>query len=238
MQYEIRKVDEQRGVVCITTTDERWYEQDRKFYPSVSWITDHYPKGVGYYRWLANLGWNEAEAVKSMKGDKGSIVHKAIEMLLLGNEIKIDQIIDYKDQSREMTPEEYYCVMTFKQWFDEVKPKVIFTEQSFVNAELGFGGTIDFCCEINGERWLIDFKTSANVFRSHELQISAYRRFVDFPCKIGILQLGYTKNKHKHFKFTEVEDKYKLFEHAYAIWQEETTQKQPSQKDYPLTIKL
>ena len=244
MKYEIRKVDEEKGVIQITTSDERWYQLGEKFYPSSTWIADQYPKGIGFYRWLADKGWDEAESIKQTAGDKGSRVHRGVELLLQGKDLKFDD----KVNDEELTPIEWHCLMTFKEWYDEVKPKIIAIEKSAVNPEIGFGGTIDFICEIKGEIWIIDFKTSASIWRSHELQVSSYKRLLPFieetsglnikHVKTAILQLGYIRNKTKQFKFTEIEDKFELFMHAKAIWEEEITQKNPPQREYPLTIQL
>lgn len=251
MKYQIRKVDELRQIMQITTLDERWYQLGEKFYPSSTWIADQYPKGVPFYRWLADKGWDEAEAIKITAGSKGTKVHKACEDLLKGKELKIDDKYynESLDKEEELTPEEWHCVMTFKEWHEDYKPeKVVAFEVSGVNPEIGFGGTIDIICVIKGQIWIIDLKTSANIWRSHELQVSSYKRLLPFieatqkidveTVKLGILQLGYTRNKLKQYKFTEIEDKFDLFLHAKAIWEEEITQKLPLQKDYPLTLKL
>jgi len=251
MKYQIRKVDEAKGIVQITTTDERWYQLGDKFYPSSTWIADHYPKGIGFYKWLADKGWNEAEAIKNAAGDKGSKVHHAIEDLLKGKELKMDDKYynETLEKDEELTPEEWHCVMTFKEWHEEFKPeKVLGIEVSGVEPSIGFGGTIDFICLKDGEIWIIDFKTSANIWKSHELQVSSYKKLltcIELPkevalkqVRIAILQLGYTRNKTKQFKFTEIEDKFPLFLHAKAIWEEENGDKQPSQKEYPLKIQL
>jgi hypothetical protein len=72
MKKLIRNVDEKRGIVQITTYDERWYAHEVKdpitgiptviFVPSVTWVAESYPKGIGFYKWLADKGWDEAEA--------------------------------------------------------------------------------------------------------------------------------------------------------------------------------
>jgi hypothetical protein len=63
MKKLIRDVDEKKGIVQITTYDERWYAHEVKdpitgipfikFVPSVTWVAESYPKGIGFYRWLA-----------------------------------------------------------------------------------------------------------------------------------------------------------------------------------------
>jgi hypothetical protein len=253
MKIEIRKVDEAKGIVQITTTDERWYQSGEKFYPSSSWIADYYPKGIGYYKWLANKGWDEAEAIKNAAGEKGSKVHKAIEDLLKGRELEMDDKYwnDTLKTAEELTPEEWHCIMTFKEWYEDFKPdQVLATEISAINTRHGYGGTIDFVCIKGTTVYVIDFKTSANIWKSHELQLASYGKLLGYTelhkqypkkidgLKLAILQLGYTKNKTKQYKLTEIEDKFDLFLHAKAMWEEENKDKQPAQKNYPLTIRL
>ena len=126
MRKEIRETDE-KGIVRITTTDERWYwralqttnaetglpEVKNVYVPSVTWITSFYPKGVGFYKWLANLGWDEAEAVKQAAGDKGSKVHAAIEDLIDGEEVRLDSRYTNPttEQEEELSVEEYEALM-------------------------------------------------------------------------------------------------------------------------------
>ena len=85
MKKKIIQLDNEKKVWRITTTDERWYaiENQNKetglpefnFLPSVTWISSFYPKGIAFYKWLANKGWDESEALKIAAGDKGSKVH-------------------------------------------------------------------------------------------------------------------------------------------------------------------
>ncbi len=71
MHKEIRTVNGQW--LQVTTIDERWYARPKvnqttglpeafEFVPSVTWITGFYPKGVEFYKWLANTGWDTARA--------------------------------------------------------------------------------------------------------------------------------------------------------------------------------
>lgn len=265
MDKEFRVVDEEKNIVQITTVDERWYAFDSKnkitglpefhFLPSVTWICDYYPKGIAFYKWLADKGWNEAEALKTAAGDKGSKVHNAIGKLLEGNVVEMTSsfVNPSNNQLEQLTLEEYECLLSFFQWYEEVKPEIISREFVVVNKKEGYAGMVDFVCEIKagkygrdeytGGKYLIDFKTSQYIWPSHELQVSAYRRAeTKLPvnlaeCKLAILQLGYKKNK-KHYKFTEIEDKYDQFLAAKTIWANETKGIEPKQKDYPLSISL
>ncbi len=240
MNIQIKEIDNARGVMQITTLDERWYtrkEDDKTiFVPSVTWIAGHYPKGIQFYKWLADKGWDEAEAIKSAAGDKGSKVHKAIEDILNGREVKIDDkyFNQTKEEDEELTPQEWECLMSVVSWLNETKPEILANEYTTFGD--GYAGTVDLKCKIDDEIWIVDFKTSQNIWPEYELQVSAYRHAEPDVQKVGILQVGYQRNKAK-WKFTEIEDKFDLFLAAKQIWQAEAGKIQPSQKDYPLTLK-
>lgn len=247
-RIEIRNVDKARGIVQITTPDERWYQVDGKFVPSVTWVCEYYPKGIAFYKWLAGAkNWDEAEAIKVAAGEKGSKVHHACGDLLEGKEVFIGSQYSNSDGDvSELTIEEYECIMSFVEWFEETKPVVISREFVVINPTENYAGMVDLFCTIDGVPWLIDLKTSPNIWPSHMLQVSAYRE-ADTPIieksvmrasKLGILQLGYKRNKTKKYKFTEVDDKYAEFLAARLIWINETKGVVPKQKDYPLTLQL
>ena len=236
MKIEIRKTKEE-GIIQITTLDERWYQKDDKFIPSVTWIAGYYPKGIGFYKWLADKGWDEAQAIKQAAGDKGSKVHKAIEDIIGGKKLKMDdKYADSSGEESELTVEEWECLMSFVDWWKETKPEVISAEQVVFTDR--YAGTVDLVCKIGEEVWLIDFKTSSDIWAEYELQVSAYKHALPSVQKIGILQLNYKRNKTKKFKFTEVEDKFDLFESAYKIWLNENEGVVPKQKDYPTELAI
>ena len=248
MKKEIRVVNKDKKIIQVTTVDERWYIKEGEdattglpahvYAPSVTWIADSYPKGIGYFKWLANKGWDEAEAIKVAAGDKGSKVHQAIDDLINGKEVTISsKYKNKKNEEEELTLEEYDCILSFIDWYKEFKPEMIMNEFVIWNDKYNYAGTVDLLCKINSDLYLVDFKTSQYIWPSHELQISAYKQSVDGNPKLAILQLGYKRNK-KQYKFTEIEDKFDLFLAARKIWESENNNKQPKQKDYPLSVKL
>lgn len=253
MKKEIRTIDKDRGILQITTVDERWYIRDMTdpatgescplFVPSVTWICDHYPKGVAFYKWLASKGWDEAESIKNAAGEKGSRVHKAIQDLIEGKEIAIDaQYPSISDEEpRELSFEEYDAVISFARWYQEKKPELLSCEFNVWGD--GYAGTVDLLCRIEDQIYIVDFKTSAYIWPSHELQISAYKHALELETpgladiKLAILQVGYKLNK-RRFKFTEVEDQYAEFLAAKVIWAKEQKGVEPHQKDYPMSVRL
>jgi hypothetical protein len=251
MKKEIRTVDETKRIVQVTTTDERWYVRESldektglpsyKYVPSVTWIAGHYPKGVGFYKWLADKGWNEAEAIKTAAGGKGSKVHSAISSLINGQTVEINaQFLNPSTgQLEELTVEEYDALASFVSWFKSVNPTVLSNEITVWSDKHNYAGTVDLVCNIAGQPWIIDIKTSAQVWPEYELQVSAYKHALELEDepKLAILQVGYKRNK-DGYKFTEVEDKFDLFRAAQLIWKNECSSQKPAQKDYPMSLSL
>jgi len=242
MKIEIRET-KQEGVVQVTTLDERWYIND-EFpdlpFPSMTWISGCYPKGIPFYKWLAEKGWDESQSLKEQAGKKGSRVHHGIEILLQGNTLSMtDSLPDNDGQAAEPSVEEWESLMAFVSWFEETKPEIIATEQVVMNKTLWFAGTLDFKCKINDEIWIVDWKTGQNIWPEYNIQLSGYKSCegMEDVQKLGILQIGYRRNK-KGWKFTEIEDKPALLQAALVIWQEEHGGEKPRQKDYPKTITL
>ena len=65
---------------------------------------------------------------------------------------------------------------------------------------LGYAGTLDLACDIDGETWVIDLKTGAKM-KHYQLQLTAYGLLLQdhldlkHPPKLGCL---YIKNKTDH----------------------------------------
>jgi hypothetical protein len=268
MKKEIREVDEKRGIVQVTCADERHYlipSKDEKTgipaykgVPSVTWICGFYPKGIAFYKWLADKGWDEAEALKSAAGDKGSRVHLAIEMILNGEEFKIDtKVLDKTSgEMKELNLEELIAVRSFCDWFAETKPEVIATETTIFSEKYGYAGTVDLICRIEDVLYVVDFKTSKQIWREHELQVSAYRMALEngenpiyqrnengtqgkkvepIGLKTAILQVGYARNKNG-YKFTETPDQFDMFLTAKKIWAMETEGQDIKVLEFPLVL--
>lgn len=255
MKKTVKVVDEKKGIMQITTTDERFYAIPSKdevtglptyrYIPSVSWICGFYPKGVQFWKWLADKGWDESQALKQSAGEKGSKIHSAIEMLIAGQELKHnDQIMNPQSGiAEEFSVEEWESILSFGLWVKETKPKFILNEVTVISEKYGFAGTVDAVVEIDGQIYIVDFKSGQNLWPEYEMQISAYKQALSEmgkktkDAKLAILQIGYRRNK-KQFKFTEVDDQFSLFLASKQIWEKETAGQKVLQKDLPISIKL
>lgn len=250
MQKIIEKIDQQ--TVRVTLPDERWYVKSIKdkegiplvtYLPSVTWICTYYPKGVAFFKWLASKGWDQAEYLKEMAAQRGSKIHQGISVLLGGEKVKMDQKFANPKTGvlEELTVDEYLALLSFTKWFEEMKPEVLANEISVYNFKEKYAGTIDLVCRLKTsqkkELWIIDFKTGQYIWPSSKLQLSAYKHANEAykDARLAILQIGYKRNK-RHFKFTEIEDKYDLFLAAKQIWENETYYQHPSQFNLPLEL--
>lgn len=258
MNKEIIVIDEKKKIYRITTLDERWYGKliknkvkglpEYKYFPSSTWIAGYYPKGIAFHKWLANHGWDEAEAIKVAAGDKGSKVHYACQEIDTGKGVDIQHAKypnKHTDELEGLKPEDIECILAYRDWVDETKPELLANEITVFGPD--YAGTIDKIFRIDGEIWIVDLKTGQNIWEEQILQISSYSNAdIDYK-KLGItdkewkerklatLQIGYRRNK-RGYKFTEQPDKYEMFRVAYQIWANENPDASPKQRDYPLVI--
>lgn len=231
----------------ITFLDERYYFDDKTqtYYPSVTTILDVYPKGYGYNQWLKDLGSN-ADDVLKRAGDQGSRIHEAISHFLNGEEIKWTE-----GEKENYTLDEWLMLLKFMDFYKTYKPETIAVEVSLVSSELGFGGTLDYICKLNGQVWYIDWKSGSGVYKGNKIQGAAYQKLANYLKmepkieRLGCMHLrATTRGSDKTgkqiqgdgWKLDEVEDPdhlYKLFEHAYDIWKEENPNPIPKNMVYP-----
>lgn len=268
MKKIIKEVDEKQGIVQVTIADERWYLKpstsetgipEYKAVPSVTWIASKYPKGIAFYKWLADKGWDEAEAIKQAAADKGSKVHLAIVDVIEGKEVRIDSkyINKTTEQLEELTLEECDAILSFVKWRNENNPISLLWEKVLFSDEYNTAGTLDHLYRLPEEDpntlHLQDFKSGQTVWPEYELQLSAYETLLienilngnihipnlnpEKPIKVilEVLQVGYRRNKNG-YKENIIENKFLLFLAAQQIWQNEHGNEHPTKKDYPIIL--
>jgi hypothetical protein len=100
----------------------------------------------------------------------GSSVHRLFEMAMRGGQIA-------------PTDEEAPFVDAAAQFIADYTPKIESLEKSVINVERQYGGTYDLLLKLDGERWLVDLKTSKGVYGETALQLAAYQHaeFIGLP---------------------------------------------------------
>lgn len=175
----------------VDSSNGRFYRSDiehheDKWFPSVTTIIGKVlSKGKYFHKWLGDQNsWKAAEEYKNDKAEKGTKVHQYCEDLALGEEV------DVSDDSKEVRKKTAGYVNFHRQ--EDVKVWV--TEFQLAHPNLQYAGTADILAEVNDELWLIDIKTSSNIYNSHRAQLSMYQRAARDtgyaePDKQGILWL-------------------------------------------------
>lgn len=224
----------------IEILDERFYTNDGAiYYPSVTTILQAYPKGHQYYDWLKSVGFN-GDIIRDRAAEVGSKIHNAIENYLKG------VVLNFQDG---YTLEEWILINKFMK-FDSHLGKIEAIETQVVSEIMKLGGTLDLVCMINGERWLIDHKTSNALYKSYDIQLSVYKSMWEeaYPDKkidrVGIFWLKAQTRTEKNdpiqgigWQLKEVKD----FEHlnnlykaTRILWDEQNPNYKPRNKEYPL----
>lgn len=186
----------------ITLPDSRYYRRNGKYYPSVTYVLNYYPKGKYFEDWLKNMGRSADYIVKKASED-GTKVHDLVEQYLNGEEIRF---LDKFDTPR-YDPEIWKMFLHFVEFWELYKPKLVETEVHLFSDDLKVAGTCDLICEIEGKLWLLDVKTSNMMHTTYELQTSVYgqcykecyHKEID---NYGILWLKSTKRKLSKEKMT------------------------------------
>jgi len=227
--------------------DERFYRKTLEdgteiFQPSVTYVLQCvYPQGPELAEWRGDLGNKRADEVLEEAGTLGSFVHESIDGILNGNDVTQETIeARFKPKSALKIMR---CLKAFLEWFHKYKPVILKTEHTVwmdapspeLHARLGhdpdvdpkdcekclelsgFAGTVDLLCEIDGEIYLVDYKTSKSLRNSHRAQVTGYGMTVPAH-HVALLHLGnQTKAKWSFKVLTDDERKQSQNEFVEAL---------------------
>lgn len=93
--------------------------------------------------------------------DRGVAVHSIAEQIIRGQKPEIPE---------ELGP----YVAAYHGFLREWSPQFVAVEQMVGSLRHGYGGTFDAVARIGNERWMLDVKTSTNVYPETALQLAAY----------------------------------------------------------------
>lgn len=233
----------------LTFLDSRFYQtEDGGFVPSVTTILEAYPKGAAYFNWLKEAG-KDADEIRDEAGRRGSVVHKLTELYDAGEQVNLinpNGSIDYKLNEWAM----FERYVEFRRRFPFVIDCI---ELNIISKELGFAGTIDRVIDMDGEKILLDIKTSNAIYPSYWLQLAAYRYLllsIDIKVdKVAILWLNAkTRTEGKKgdiqgigWQMITKEDtsnEWNLFKATHQLWLAENATSKPKQLTYQIIHKL
>jgi hypothetical protein len=226
----------------IEIPDGRFYRLNENTYiPSVTTVLSVYPKDYHFYEWLKNNGQN-SDIIRDNAAEVGSNVHQALETLLKGQELS------YEPYSID----EWEMINKGVEFFTRYNFTNIQTEQNFVTEKCEWAGTVDFIGELNGEVWMIDFKTSNYLSETHYLQLIAYKQLASIMGvkidRMGVLHLKAATRTEKDWQgkgwqLSEVTDKMEaelspIWEHTLGIFKHKQKSITPKIQSFKKTVKL
>ena len=183
----------------ITMPDSRYYRRNGKYYPSITYVLQYYPKGKFFEDWLKKVGYASEHIVRKA-GEQGTETHEMIESYLNGEELNFLSASGYP----QYNPDVWQMFLRFVDFWEEYNPKLIETEVHLFSDEIKVAGTCDMVCEIEidgkTELWIIDFKTSNHLQTTYDLQTAIYGKCYE-ECygkkadRYGVLWLKSNKRK-------------------------------------------
>ena len=235
----------------ITFADTRVYKRaEDLFYPSVTTILQYMPKGKFFETWLKDVGHN-AEIILQRAGKEGTQVHEAVEALVKGEEVT--WLDNYGNAKYSILV--WKMIIKFHDFWTTYKPTLISSEDFIYSDTHKYAGTMDLVVELEGEKWLLDVKTSNSLYRSYDLQLAAYATALKEAKGIkvdrtGILWLkastrgssskkGVMQGEGWQIKpADEIEKNFKLFKTIYDLYTIDHPNPKPAYNTYPISLKF
>lgn len=150
------------------------YKEDGKRFASVTSITPFIGQKGALMWWHNQQGLMGIDTSDKSAGEAiiiGKLAHAAVEADIKGQDFDLAQLDRLSDKERECVTR---CIVNWKEWRDMNKLEMTHSELSLVDAELGYGGTLDIAAIAYNRRSIIDIKTGSGPHAEHWIQVRAY----------------------------------------------------------------
>jgi hypothetical protein len=139
------------------------YEIEGTWYPRVTKIVGIKAKPALYRFYASMPSFRHGEEMKERSASEGTLVHDAVEAIVLGKDAPVDPSI---------AP----SIDAFRQFleFQDVQVNPDFVEYRLHHPDHRYAGTVDAVVSIGGKHGVMDIKTSQAIYRDYNLQTSAY----------------------------------------------------------------
>jgi hypothetical protein len=147
---------------------------------------------------------------------KGTDVHAIAEKLIHGESVEV--------------PEHLVAhVEGYAKLIDQFQIEPILTEKSVANRKFWYAGRFDAIVKLNGETWLLDWKTSSGVYGETSLQTAAYANAefyvndgdpdTEYPMpqidRIGVVHI--TESGSTLHELGDISESFKIFTHVHYL---------------------
>jgi len=235
----------------VNFLDQRFYERDGEYYPSITRVLQCYPKGKFFEDWLKDVG-HSSEHIAAKSATIGTQTHDLIERYLKGEKLEWLK----KDNTANYPLDVWKMTLRFVEFWEIFKPTLIHSELHLYSDIHKIAGTCDLVVEIEGEIWLLDIKTSNHLINSYDLQTAAYAQcwnetFEEKVTRCGVIWLK--SHKHKEAKAggkmqgkgwevkesdRSLDENWRLFKCVHELYKIENPNAKPIFDSFPLSIQL
>ena len=156
-----------------TTAHQRYRTSDGTIVPGVTTVTGLLNKPA-LVRWANQLGLQGIDSTKYVDktAEIGTLAHAMVEEYLGGRPV------DYTSYSADVRDQAENSLLSFFEWEKTHPLKAVLLEEQLVSDKHRYGGTIDCYADLDGKRWLIDFKTGKGIYGEYGIQVAAYRELL------------------------------------------------------------
>lgn len=148
---------------------QRYRTRDGKIVPGVTTITGMVGKeALIHWAWKLGMEGIDYRTYRDAAAAVGTLAHAMVEAHIKGEQIDLST---YDPETIDLAENGF---LKFLEWEKTYEPKYIFSERQLVSDEHRYGGTLDCYAEIDGNPWLIDFKTGKAIYEDMGFQLAAY----------------------------------------------------------------
>lgn len=162
--------------------------------------------------WRDTIGPVEADRYMRERAEVGTAVHSACETYLKSSGA-VGKTMNLGRELFDIGSDAFRMYGGFLKWLEKTEPHTLATERFVYSTRHGYAGSADYVCEIDGELWIIDFKTSKSLHDAMGLQLAAYRQayqeMTGRRARTAILKL--TTKTQKGWQFKEYNEPIKPF---------------------------
>lgn len=186
------------------------------------WVADNLDEVAEMATWDRDAIVNELKgkpwAQRDAAADRGTEVHELAEQLVRGELVNVPAELENH-------------VNNYVAFLNAWEPRPVLVEGTVANRQWGYAGQLDLVADLpNGERALMDLKTSRGVYGNMALQVGAYRhcdRYLDADGnERSMADLGITSTYIVHITADDWnvhpieadEHQYKIFQHLLWIY--------------------
>lgn len=147
---------------CEVVQQKKTYLVDGNEYSRVTSVLRVINKPLLYY-WYGKHGTQKCKQISLESRTRGTLMHKLIEKVLMGEEI-----------TASYSPDATERLIIFNRWKETHNIRDYTLEETLFSHKMKVAGTCDFVGHIDNELAVADWKSSKDIYPENPLQISAY----------------------------------------------------------------